>query len=91
MEKKFSLILMLFTVLAAIAVIVVSCQKENGPKEPTDIYEQIGKLHNEGLDYILREIKTQPVTKGGGLKLVLHLLYMQLLILWQAGVILPMR
>lgn len=39
---------MLFTAVAAIAVIVVSCQKENGPKEPTDIYEQIGKLDNEG-------------------------------------------
>lgn len=60
---------MLFTAVAAIAVIVVSCQKENGPKEPTDIYEKIGKLHNERLDYILREIKTQPVTKGGGRKI----------------------
>lgn len=51
---------MLFTVVAAIAVIVVSCQQENGLEEPADIYEQIGKLHNEGLDYILREIKTHP-------------------------------
>lgn len=32
---------MSFTAVAAVGVIVVSCQKENGPKEPTDIYEQI--------------------------------------------------
>lgn len=64
MKRKFSLISMLFTALAAIAVIVVSCQKENGPKEPTDIYEQIGKLHNEGLDYAFNYILTNQ-TKAG--------------------------
>lgn len=46
---------MLYTALAAIAVIVVSCQKENGLQEPTDIYEKIGKLHNEGLEPFLQK------------------------------------
>ena len=56
---------MCFAAMVAIVAIVVSCQKESAPKEPTNIYEQIGKLHNEGLDYVLQEVKKQPVTKGG--------------------------
>lgn len=57
---------MALAAVSAVAVLVVACQKEGVPEEPTDIYEQIGKLHDEGLNYVLQEIKKQPVTQAGG-------------------------
>lgn len=62
--KKKILIPMFFVAVATIAVIAVSCQKENGPKEPTDIYEQIGKLHNEGLELFITKVEKTNLTKS---------------------------
>lgn len=43
--------------LLTAAAVIVSCQREKGPEEPNDIYERIGQLHNEGLDYAFEYMK----------------------------------
>ncbi|WP_289198928.1 hypothetical protein [Bacteroides acidifaciens] len=65
--KRKGLISMCFAAMVAIVAIVVSCQKESAPKEPTDIYEQIGKLHNEGLEFAFTYINAAQTKAGAKL------------------------
>ncbi len=63
--KRKLLIPMLLTTAIAIAMIVVLCQKDNEPRESAgDIYEQIGKLHNEGLELFITKVEQLNLTKS---------------------------
>lgn len=57
MKRKILLSIVIFVLTVAV-VTVVSCQREKGLEEPNDIYERIGQLHNEGLDYAFEYMKS---------------------------------
>lgn len=45
-------------------IFLIACQNKNEIQEEQKLnYEQVGKLHNEALDYVLEKIKSQPQTK----------------------------
>lgn len=62
--KRIFFIYMALAAVAAVAVLLVACQKEGVPEEPTDIYEQIGKLHNEGLELFITKVEKTNLTKS---------------------------
>lgn len=59
-----------------LSILIGACQKENDAvKQQAIDYEEIGKLHNEGLDYVLKQIKNQPKTRNGGKQISFELIY----------------
>ncbi len=57
---------LLLTLLTLSSIAFASCKSNvETTKSHTLDYEMVGELHNEGLDFILEEIKSQPTTKNG--------------------------
>lgn len=61
----------LLLLILVVSAALVSWQQVNSEDKQTEVlnYEKVGQLHNEGLDYILEQIKDQPKTKGSGIQI----------------------
>lgn len=67
-------VLFYLSMLLMLSIFITSCSKDKEPDKTTNPFAYVGKLHNQGLDFILKSLKSQQTSfsSNEGLKNIIH-------------------